>query len=106
MEKYSQELSLRSDGSAYYKEVSETGLESFERTGHGKWSVKDETVWVMLDELKKEAKVPKKSFAPMIPGIKDEVKIDKNILVDIPVDKLRTAPASGPAAPKNKWRRK
>ena len=62
----------------------------------------NETVWVTCESLKKEVKLKKKS---LIPGIGDETKIDYNIVVDVPVDKLKNAPPSGPNAPKNKWRK-
>jgi hypothetical protein len=104
MEKYSQDLSLRADGTASYKESGETSSEAWTRSGSGRWSVKESTVWVVCDSLKKETKMKKKPI-PNIPGFEDEVKVDYNITVDIPLDKLRTAPPSGPNAPKNRWRK-
>lgn len=35
MEKYTQDISLRADGTATYKEFSETKTESFTRSGNG-----------------------------------------------------------------------
>ena len=104
MEKYTQDLTLNANGTASYKEFNETRSERWERTGHGKWKVENDVVWVILDELKKETKALKPQI-PAIPGFHEDVKIDKNIAIDIPVDKLKSAPASGPSAPKNRWRR-
>jgi len=104
-EKYTQLLNLRSDGSASYKEESETVRERVTRTGDGKWRVKDNVVWVVIDRLKTETKILKKPI-PAIPGFEDNVKVDENIAFDIPADKLKTAPPSGPTGPKNRWRRK
>ncbi len=106
-ERYYQQLSLDADGSATYREDSETAREKVERSGSGRWSVdKDYVVWVVIDELKTETKIKKKPI-PMIPGYEDGVKVDKKVSIDIPGDKLKSAPSStGTMAPKNRWRRR
>eukprot|EP01115_Flamella_aegyptia_P002390 TRINITY_DN136428_c0_g1_i1.p1 TRINITY_DN136428_c0_g1~~TRINITY_DN136428_c0_g1_i1.p1 ORF type:complete len:126 (+),score=36.52 TRINITY_DN136428_c0_g1_i1:88-465(+) len=105
MEKYKQEVVLNGNGTASYYEYSETNSEMFTRTGSGTWSVDSNgTVWVKCDELRKETKMKKRPI-PNMPGFEDGVKVDYNIAVDIPADKLRNAPPSGPSAPKNRWRR-
>eukprot|EP01118_Nematostelium_gracile_P012358 TRINITY_DN4506_c0_g1_i1.p1 TRINITY_DN4506_c0_g1~~TRINITY_DN4506_c0_g1_i1.p1 ORF type:complete len:138 (-),score=38.48 TRINITY_DN4506_c0_g1_i1:60-425(-) len=101
-EKYTQVIELRSDGSATYREDYEDAFETFTRSGAGKWTIdKDETVFVICESMTKDTKA-KKKISPM-PGYKDEIKVDYNVAVDIPVQKLKTAPASGPSAPKNRW---
>ena len=77
------------------------------RTGTGKWRVNnnENVLWVVIDRLKTETKIKKKPIPP-IPGIEDGVKFDDNIAFDIPVDKLKTAPPSGPTGAKNRWRKK
>src|SRR4051794_28924353 len=73
MEKYSQDSSLRQDGTATYNEKQETSSEVWERSGFGKWRVEDDTVWIILAgertqenlifclELKKDTKIKKKT---------------------------------------------
>lgn len=102
-EKYSQDVSLRADGTASYREYSETRTESFTRSGEGTWKVDDEYVWVTVNELKKDTKA--KAKVP-IPGFGDEVKVDYNVAIEIKVNQIKTAPAAGPNAPKNRWLRK
>ena len=102
-EKYTQDVSLRANGTASYHEYSETRTESFTRSGEGTWKVDDEYVWVTVNELKKDTKA--KSKVP-IPGFGDEVKVDYNVAIEIKVNQLRTAPPAGPNAPKNRWLRK
>jgi len=105
-EKYYQELSLRSDGTASYREDSETAREKVVRTGDGKWNVDSENVvWIVIAELRTETKIKKKPIPP-IPGFEDGVKVDYKVAIDIPINKLKTAPPSGPTGPKNRWRRK
>jgi len=101
-EKYTQELSLKEDGTAFYKESGESRTDSWTRSGAGTWRIEDDIVWVLCAQLTKEVKM--KSNVP-IPGFKDETKVDYNIGVDVKIDQLKKAPVP-PAAPKNRWRRK
>lgn len=90
-EKYTQELTLRKDGTATYSEFSETKYQTFTRNGSGTWKIgEDDIVWIIIASLTTDTKVKKQPIP--IPGIKDEVKVDQNVAIDIPAQKLRTAP--------------
>lgn len=101
MESYSQQLTLRADGTGSYVEKQETSSESWTRSGEGRWRVENDTLWLVCPEMRKDTKLKRTSAI----GLKDEVKTDYNIAVDVPVEKLRNAPPSGPNAPKSRWRR-
>ncbi|PRP88646.1 hypothetical protein PROFUN_02742 [Planoprotostelium fungivorum] len=103
IEKYTQDVSLRADGTASYSEYNETRTESFTRSGDGSWKVEEDLIWVYCRELKKVTKA--KKTVP-IPGFGDETKVDLNVAVEMKLQQVRTAPPAGPTAPKNRWTKK
>eukprot|EP01111_Echinosteliopsis_oligospora_P016283 TRINITY_DN66_c0_g1_i2.p1 TRINITY_DN66_c0_g1~~TRINITY_DN66_c0_g1_i2.p1 ORF type:complete len:127 (+),score=49.52 TRINITY_DN66_c0_g1_i2:151-531(+) len=105
MEKYTQGCTLNPDGSAFYTEFQETRTEAWTRSGHGTWNIDGETVWIIAD-LKKDTKIKSGVTGALVPGIKDEVKVDRNVYVDIKADQLRKAPPSSAAGPKSRWLKK
>eukprot|EP00026_Physarum_polycephalum_P021102 Phypoly_transcript_24146.p1 GENE.Phypoly_transcript_24146~~Phypoly_transcript_24146.p1 ORF type:complete len:153 (+),score=13.89 Phypoly_transcript_24146:38-460(+) len=104
-ETYTQELSLKADGTATYKQFHETQSEAYTRTGRGKWTVlyDSQLVLIHFHELKKDTKVKNKVA---ISGLKDEVKVDHDVALDIKYTDLSKAQPSGPSAPKSRWRKK
>eukprot|EP01117_Protostelium_nocturnum_P001023 TRINITY_DN1134_c0_g1_i1.p1 TRINITY_DN1134_c0_g1~~TRINITY_DN1134_c0_g1_i1.p1 ORF type:complete len:122 (+),score=48.41 TRINITY_DN1134_c0_g1_i1:153-518(+) len=101
-EKYQQDVSLKSDGSATYREYQQGKSEDWERVGSGTWKVDEEIVWVHCRELKKTTKG---KSVMKLPGFGNEEKVDFNVAVELKVKQLQTAPPAGPDAPKSRWTR-